>query len=103
MAIPTNGLQHSAKSPRLNVENVIVGHGAVSGKRVIEVQQKFLNEFINAVRVEVTKGSTSEEAQKSVVAQLVPKYASEFLPQDLGLRIGGNVPKVYGDVKAGLY
>jgi Homeodomain-like domain len=31
------------------------------------------------------------------------KYASEFPPEDLERRIGGNVPKVYGDVKAGLY
>jgi hypothetical protein len=88
---------------KLSVESVIVGNGAVSGKRVIEVQQKFLNEFISAVKVEVRKGSTLEEAQKSVVAQLAPQYASEFSPQDLERRIGGNVSKVYTDVKAGLY
>jgi cyclase len=88
---------------KLSVESVIVGHGALSGKRVIEVQQNFLNEFISAVRAEFRKGSTLEEAQKSVVAQLAPKYASEFPPQDLERRIGGNVPKVYTDVKAGLY
>ncbi len=88
---------------KLSIESVIVGHGAVSGKRVIEVQQNFLNEFISAVRAEIRKGSTLEETQKSVVAQLAPKYASEFPPQDLERRIGGNVPKVYTDVKAGLY
>ena len=88
---------------KLSIESVIVGHGAVSGRHVIEVQQNFLNEFISAVRAEIRKGSTLEQAQKSVVAQLAPKYASEFPPQDLERRIGGNVPKVYTDVKAGLY
>ncbi len=88
---------------KLGIESVIVGHGEVSGKRVIEVQRNFLNEFIRAVKAEVSKGSTLEQAQKSVVAQLAPKYAAEFPPQDLERRIGGNVPKVYGDVKAGLY
>jgi hypothetical protein len=88
---------------KLSIESVIGGHGAVSGKRVIEVQQKFLNEFINAVRVQVQKGSTLDETQASVVAQLAPQYASEFPRQDLERRISGNVPKVYADVKAGLY
>ena len=88
---------------KLSIESVIVGHGAVSGKRVIEVQQKFLNEFINAVKVQVKKGSTLEETQTSVVAELAPQYASEFPLQDLERRIGGNVPKVYADVNAGLY
>ena len=88
---------------KLSIESVIVGHGAVSGKRVIEVQQEFLNEFINAVKVQVKKGSTLEETQTSVVAQLASKYVSEFPAQDLERRIGGNVPKVYADVKAGLY
>ena len=88
---------------KLDIESVIVGHGRGSGKRVIEVQRNFLGEFICAVKAEVGKGSTLEQAQKSVVAQLAPKYASEFPPQDLERRIGGNVPKVYGDVKTGLY
>ena len=88
---------------KLSIESVIVGHGSVSGKRVIEVQRSFLSEFVSAVKAEVSKGSPLEQTQKSVVAQLAPKYASEFPPQDLERRIGGNVPKVYTDVKAGLY
>ena len=88
---------------KLDIESVIVGHGKVSGKRVIEVQHNFLSEFISAVKAEIRKGSTVEQAQKSVVTQLAPKNASEFPPQDLERRIGGNVPKVYADVKAGLY
>jgi glyoxylase-like metal-dependent hydrolase (beta-lactamase superfamily II) len=87
----------------LDIESVIVGHGKVSGKRVIEVQRNFLSEFISAVKAEVSKGSTLEQAQKSVVTQMAPKYASDFPPLDLERRISGNVPKVYGDVKAGLY
>ena len=70
---------------------------------MIEIQRSFLSEFISAVKAEVSKGSTLEQTQKSVVAQLAPKYVSEFPPQDLERRIGGNVPKVYTDVKAGLY
>jgi len=88
---------------KLSIESVIVGHGAVSPQRVIEVQRNFLNEFISAVKAEIGKGSTLEHAQQSVVTQLAPKYASEFPSQDLKQRIGGNVPKVYADVKAGLY
>jgi cyclase len=88
---------------KLSIDSVVVGHGKVSGKRVIEVQQNFLNEFIGAVKAEIRKGSTVEQVQKSVVAHLAPKYASDFPSQDLERRIGGNVPKVYGDVKAGLY
>ena len=88
---------------RLDIENVIVGHGKVSDKRVIEVQRNFLGEFIGAVRAEVSKASTVEAAQKSVSAQLAPRYASEFPPQDLERRISSNVPKVYADLKARLY
>ena len=88
---------------KLDIEDVIVGHGRVSGKRVIEVQRNFLSEFISAVRAEVGKGSSLEQAQKSVATQLAPKYASEFPPQDLEQRIAGNVPKVYREIKAGLY
>jgi glyoxylase-like metal-dependent hydrolase (beta-lactamase superfamily II) len=88
---------------KLNIESVIVGHGAIAGKRVVEVQQRFLSEFINAVKVQVQKGSTLQETQTSVVAQLAPRYASEFPALDLERRIGGNVPKVYAEVKAGLY
>jgi len=88
---------------KLEIDSVIVGHGKVSGKRVLEVQQNFLSEFIRIVKAEVSKGSTVEQTQKSVVAELAPKYTTEFPPQDLERRIGGNVAKVYGDVKAGLY
>ena len=88
---------------RLDIESVIVGHGAVSGKRVISVQRDFLREFIGVVKTEVGKGSSLEQTQKSVAAQLASKYASEFPPQDLERRIVVNVPKVYGDIKAGLY
>jgi cyclase len=88
---------------KLDIESVIVGHGNVSGKRVIQVQQNFLSEFIGAVKDEVGKRSSLEQAQQGVVARLAPKYAAEFPPQDLERRIAANVPKVYSDVKAGLY
>ncbi|MCI0723860.1 MAG: MBL fold metallo-hydrolase, partial [Acidobacteria bacterium] len=100
---PNEWIDTLGEISKLGIESVIVGHGKVSGKRVIEVQRNFLTEFISAVKAEVSKGSTLEQAQKSVVAQMAPKYASEFPPQDLERRINGNVPKVYGDVKAGLY
>jgi cyclase len=58
---------------KLDIESVVIGHGRVSGKRVIEVQRNILGEFISAVKAEVGKGSTLEQAQKSVVAQLAPK------------------------------
>jgi len=88
---------------KLEIENVIVGHGKVSGKRVIEVQRNFLDEFIGAIRSEISRGSTLEAIQKSVTVQLAPKYASEFPPEDLERRISSNVPKVYEDLKAGIY
>lgn len=88
---------------KLGIDKVIVGHGQVSGPRVIEVQRNFLIEFVSLVKAEVGKGSTLEQAQTSVVAQLVPNYASEFPRLDLERRIGANVPKVYADVKSRLY
>jgi len=87
---------------KLDYEQVIPGHGDVQkGKDRTNLVVRYLNDLYPAVKTQVDKGATVEEAVKAVGDQLAPKYEKDFVNfrQGLGGSLG-NVTKTYEAMKA---
>jgi len=86
---------------KLDYEQVIPGHGDVQkGKDRTNLVVRYLNDLYPAVKAQVDKGATVEEAVKAVGDQLAPKYEKDFanFRQGLGGPLG-NVTKTYEAIK----
>jgi hypothetical protein len=86
---------------RLEIENVIPGHGTVQkGKDRLNLVVQYLKDLYPAVKAQVEKNVSVEEAVKAVGDQLAPKYEKEFanFRQALGGPLG-NVTKTYEALK----
>ncbi len=86
---------------KLDFDQVIAGHNDVQkGKNRINLVIRYLNELYPAVKAQVDKGATAEEAMKAVADQLEPKYGKDFpnFRQGLGGPLG-NVTKTYEALK----
>lgn len=86
---------------KLDYDQVIPGHGDVQiGKDRTNLVMRYLNDLYPAVKSQVDKGATVEEAVKAVGDQLEPKYGKDFanFRQALGGLLG-NVTKTYEALK----
>ncbi|MGH2568019.1 MAG: MBL fold metallo-hydrolase, partial [Bacteroidota bacterium] len=87
---------------KLDVEQVIPGHGTVQqGKDRLNLFVRYLKDLYAAVKVQVDKKATVEEAVKAVGDQLAPKYEKEFPNFRAGLGGPlGNVTKTFEALKS---
>jgi glyoxylase-like metal-dependent hydrolase (beta-lactamase superfamily II) len=86
----------------LDVEQIIPGHGDVQkGKDRLKVVVQYLKDLYAAVRTQVEKNVSVEEAVKVVGDQLAPKYENQFPNFRAGLGGPlGNVTKTYEALKS---
>jgi hypothetical protein len=64
---------------KLEIESIIPGHGPVQkGKDRLNLVVQYLNDLYPAVKAQVEKKASVEEAVKAVGDQLAPKYEKEF-------------------------
>lgn len=86
---------------KLEIESIIPGHGPVQrGKDRLNLVVQYLKDLYSAVKTQVDKNVSVEEAVKVVSDQLAPKYEKEFpnFRQALGGPLG-NVTKTYEALK----
>ncbi len=86
---------------RLDIESTIPGHGTVQqGKDRLNLVVQYLNDLYAAVKVQVDKRATVEDAINVVGDQLAPKYEKDFPNFRTGLGGPlGNVTKTYEAMK----
>jgi glyoxylase-like metal-dependent hydrolase (beta-lactamase superfamily II) len=86
---------------KLDVEYIIPGHGDVQkGKERLNLVIQYLKDLYAAVRTQVEKNVSVEQAVKAVGDQLAPKYEKEFPNFRAGLGGPlGNVTKTYEAMK----
>jgi len=87
---------------KLDIEQVLPGHGEVQkGKDRLNIVVRYPNDLYPAVKAQVDKGASAEEATKAVADQFEPKYGKDFanFRQGLGGPLG-NVTKTYEALKA---
>jgi cyclase len=85
-----NWPQVLAKAGKLDVKNVLPGHGPPGGPELISGEARFMTELRNAVQAEMSKGKKLEDLVTMKGAQ--PAATTIKLPQALSKWIGGPLP-----------
>jgi cyclase len=86
----------------LDFTHMIMGHGEVAGRDWLRAFRGYVHDMVAAVRTEVMRGATLEEAQRRVPEALAPTYEKPFSaygdyrPWRAGLRL--NIERTYATV-----
>src|SRR5438552_6791709 len=62
----------------LDFTHMIMGHGEVAGRDWLRIFRGYVHDMVEAVRAEVMRGATLEEAQRRVPEALAPTYEKPF-------------------------
>jgi cyclase len=62
----------------LDFTHLIMGHGEVAGREWLRTFRGYVHDMVEAVRTEVMRGATLEEAQRRVPEALAPTYEKPF-------------------------
>jgi cyclase len=62
----------------LDFTHMIMGHGEVAGRDWLRTFRGYVHDMVEAVRTEVMRGATLEEAQRRVPEALAPTYEKPF-------------------------
>src|SRR5213594_5177240 len=62
----------------LDFTHIIMGHGEVAGRDWLRTFRGYVHDMVEAVRAEVMRGATLEEAQRRVPEALAPTYEKPF-------------------------
>jgi cyclase len=98
---PEDWIQTVAALEKLDVAQVIVGHGDPAPKSHLTFFRGYLTDLIAAVKTAAAGGATLDEMKTKVGDQLAPKYEKGMSKYPLGQyrdRIGVNVEQVYNKV-----
>jgi glyoxylase-like metal-dependent hydrolase (beta-lactamase superfamily II) len=63
---------------QLDFDQIIMGHGAVAGRDWLRTFRNYVHDMVEAVRQEVARGATLDEAKQRVPAKLAPVYEKPF-------------------------
>ena len=87
---------------RLDFTQIIMGHGAVTGREWLQTFRSYVHDMVEAVRRHVASGATLDEVKQRVLEELAPTYEKPFSvygtyrPWRLGLM--GNIERTYAMV-----
>ncbi len=75
---PTDWATTLDRLAELDFTHMIMGHGEVAGRDWLLTFRAYVHDMVEAVRAEVMRGATLEEAQRRVPEALAPTYEKPF-------------------------
>ena len=96
---PEEWIETVAALEKLDISQMIVGHGNPTPKSHLVFFRGFLTELVGAVKKHRAAGMPLDEMKKKIEEELAGKYESGMSKYEGGRyrdRIGGNVEQVYG-------
>lgn len=96
---PEEWIETVAALEKLDISQMIVGHGNPTPKSHLVFFRGFLTELVGAVKKHGAAGMPLDEMKKKIEEELAGKYESGMSKYEGGRyrdRIGGNVEQVYG-------
>jgi cyclase len=92
---PYDWIQTLDAAEKLNFDSVLGGHGDVMhGKQKFELWKQYFQDLMDRTAAAYAEGASLEQAQKTVVAFLTPKYAGQF-DAAFSKSVTANVTKAY--------
>jgi cyclase len=92
---PYDWIQTLDAAEKLNFDSVLGGHGDVMhGKQKFELWKQYFQDLMDRTAAAYAEGATLEQAQRTVVAFLTPKYAGQF-DATFSKSVTANVTKAY--------
>jgi glyoxylase-like metal-dependent hydrolase (beta-lactamase superfamily II) len=100
---PNDWITTLEQMAKLDIEQIIVGHGDVSGKQLIDTLRNYLSDLIAAVREQVGEKATLQQTQDTVFTTIAQKYAGLYPTDGFEFRVKRNIKKVFTDIMAEKY
>src|SRR5438552_10654375 len=75
---PEDWLATLDRLAELDFTHLVMGHGDVAGRDWLRTFRGYVHDMVEAVRAEVMRGATLEEAQRRVPETLAPTYEKPF-------------------------